>query len=37
VALVEAVAGQFYLAVLIADLVGKRIAQELTGGSALPR
>jgi hypothetical protein len=28
-AMVEAVAGQFYLAVLVADLVGKRLAQTL--------
>ena len=28
-ALVEAVTGQFYLAVLVADLVGKRVAQAL--------
>ena len=31
-AVVEAVAGQFYLAVLVADLVGKRVAQALTAG-----
>jgi hypothetical protein len=29
-AMVEAVAGQFYLAVLVAELVGKRVAQALT-------
>ena len=29
-ALVESVAGQFYLAVLIADLVGKRVAQAVS-------
>lgn len=29
-ALVEAVAGQFYLAVLVADLVGKRVAQAVS-------
>jgi hypothetical protein len=35
-AMVEAVTGQFYLAVLVADLVGKRIAQALSPGSSPP-
>jgi hypothetical protein len=34
-ALVEAVTGQFYLAVLVADLVGKRVAQALAPESPL--
>jgi hypothetical protein len=28
--IVESVAGQFYLAVLVAELVGKRVAQALS-------
>lgn len=35
-ALVEAVAGQFYLAVLIADLVGKRLTQSVSAQHPLP-
>jgi voltage-gated potassium channel len=30
-AIVEAIVGQFYIAVLIAELIGKRVAQALTG------
>ena len=33
---VEAVTGQFYLAVLVAELIGKRVAQALTGNPAPP-
>jgi hypothetical protein len=33
---VEAVVGQFYLAVLVAELVGKRVAQALSSGSSAP-
>jgi hypothetical protein len=36
VAMVEAVTGQFYLAVLVADLVGKRVAQALAPESSGP-
>lgn len=35
-AMLEAVIGQFYLAVLVADLVGKRIAQALAGAPSPP-
>jgi hypothetical protein len=33
-AAVEAVLGQFYIAVLIAELIGKRVAQALSGPRA---
>jgi hypothetical protein len=35
-AIVEAIVGQFYLAVLIADLIGKRVAQALATGPTEP-
>jgi hypothetical protein len=35
-AVAEAVTGQFYLAVLVADLIGKRVAQALSGNAPPP-
>jgi hypothetical protein len=35
-AIVEAILGQFYIAVLIAELIGKRVAQALTRAPSTP-
>jgi voltage-gated potassium channel len=35
-AAVEAVVGQFYIAVLVAELIGRRVSQVISGGPPSP-